>query len=222
MISLLELVEDIILKVYDRRAAVPDPARFVIGDRGFDRWYATRPPTPTVGSSSYPARVLLRPVDGSLRLAIYLPDALITCLERHNPMGALHDDNVDAFLCFVEELDHFLLVVERWRQGMEFSLLELELHANLTKYFVARHFLRKQRGLGGAEMAWLSYHLFHRGDFDESDPEARNRYRDARRFAYHYLTHLMALAPTDRLAELRRWSRTGPQAKLARIRAVAG
>ena len=46
----------------------------------------------------------------------------------------------------VEELDHFLVLAARTRRGVPVSLLELELHANVTKDLVVRRMTFGTRG----------------------------------------------------------------------------
>jgi hypothetical protein len=89
-------------------------------------------------------------------------------------MQGLGDANVDAFAIFVEELDHFLVIAERARHARPVSLLELELHAGVTKYLLCALFLsrradvqgepggprRTDRRLADEDRLWLRWHLF--------------------------------------------------------------
>ncbi|MFN7975888.1 MAG: hypothetical protein U0166_26715 [Acidobacteriota bacterium] len=219
MPSLLEIVQNVIVKLYDLDPRLPGAERFLIGDDGRRRFYGDARIVEVVRSDAFPAQVLVRPSEGEeLRVSIYLPDAIIGRLEEHDPTRALHEDNIDAFLCFVEEIDHFLLIASKWSRRRTVTLLELELHANVTKHFVARHFLRRQLGVLPAQAAlFLAYHLFHKRDFSDADDAVRARYADARRLGVQYLRYLETLDAARRLRELRAWSDASAQEKVSRI-----
>ena len=227
--SLLYIVQSLIDRLYAHERSLPDAAGYVIGDRGFDRLYGSRLGQADGGEPARAgsgemlegrsgAQVLMREHDGRLRLAIYFPDPLISWLERHDPRSRLDDHNVDAFLAFVEELDHFRLISRKWCAGREFSLLELELHANMTKFILSRYFRKLQRGrIDHVNELWVGYHLFHKGSYLHEDPTVVERYEDARRLAFLYSRNLLEMTPQKRLQDLRRWSRASHHAKVARI-----
>ena len=201
-----------------------DIGRFVIGDAGYLALYGDGEPARRVtaaGTAALPgARTLLREAGSDLALCIYYPDDLVSRLERHDPTRRLDDGNVDALAVLVEELDHFLTIAERFRRGGVMSLLELELHANVTKYLVLKLFVAKHRRvtrLAPSDTAWIRYHLFDKAEFAEQDPDLQARYRDAARLAARYVGALDLMPPERRLAELRRFHRLSPQAKHARI-----
>jgi hypothetical protein len=160
--------------------------------------------------SSCSARVLVHDSPGSTCAHLYYPDALIRVLEDHPPTMGLREENIDPFATFIEELDHLLLIAERSRLERPVSLLELELHANVTKYLVCYLFLESaRRGARGADLAakhrvWLHWHLFEKALFTETEPDVRERYRAASRFAVRFLAQLEeVLDPGARLARLR-------------------
>ena len=126
-----------------------------------------------------------------------------------------------AFATFVEELDHFLLIAESARSRRPVSLLELELHANVTKYLVCALFLARAGSAGkGGEASlenrlWLRWHLFEKAEFQEPDPQVQTRYRDASRFARRFLDRLDAdPSASARLARLRAFHDSSHQQKL--------
>jgi hypothetical protein len=235
--SLLESLQGVIERTYDLDTGVRDIGRFVIGDAGYRLLYAgveregrlfqRVEPVRSAGTgvlSGEPAgagaRTLLRAEGAGLALCIYYPDRLVSCLERHDPTLCLDDANVDALAVLVEELDHFLMIAERFRRGGVMSLLELELHANVTKYLVLKLFASKLRGsapLTQTDVAWIRWHLFDKNRFIDPDPAVRARYQDARRLAARYVTALDSMPPAARLTELRRFHRLSSQAKHARI-----
>ena len=233
--SLLETLQRVIERTYDLDTGVTDIGRFVIGDQGFralyGRWHdagliretVADPPT-AAGSASGTARTLVREQDGGLALSIYYPDALVRCLEGNDPTRRLDDGNVDSFNTLVEELDHFLVIADRFRSQGVVSLMDLELHANVTKYLVLKMFvgkLRRASRLAPVDAAWVRQQIFDRGEFVAEDPNVRARYREASRLAARYVGALDGLAPAPRVAALRRFHRMPPQAKVAHINAVS-
>ena len=222
--SLLERLQGVIERTYDLETGVSEIGRFVIGDAGYRRLYggdaAAGRVVSKVWSASCGARTLVRAQHDDLAVCVYYPDDLIECLERNDPTRRLDDGNVDAFVTLVEELDHFLVIAERWRLNGVLSLLDLELHANVTKYLMLKLFVGRMRGaarLGAADTEWVRYHLFEKSDFAEPDDEIRSRYRDASRLAARYVRRLDSLPAPGRPAELRRFHRLSPQAKIAAI-----
>ena len=232
--SLLTSLQGIIERTYDLETGISDIGRYVIGDEGYRKIYgplaAGGGVVEKVGAaqavSAEPgARTLVRQSDtGALALSIYYPDRLIECLESNDPTRRLDDDNVDAFVTFVEELDHFLVIADRYRSAGVMSLLDLELHANVTKYLTLRMFvgkLRRAPRLSTGDSVWIRFHLFEKGEFAQADPDVRTRYRDAARLASRYVRRLDTMAPARRPRELRRFHRMTPQEKIGHIGAMS-
>jgi hypothetical protein len=227
-VSLLEQVRGLLERSYDHQTAcLGSLAPFLLGDEGYRRLVHGREVVQAVrsGAGSAGARLLIRQHhDGGLRVSLYYPDHLIRALERHDPSRRLGVHNVDAFATFVEELDHLLLLAARSRGGPPLSMLEMELHANVSKELVLRYFLARLEGvqrLQSTAVAWVRFHLFEKRRFSDPDPAIRRRYEDATRYAVRYLRHLDALAPRRRLRSLRQFSRMSAQAKLRAIERVA-
>lgn len=231
--SLLTSLQGIIERTYDLQTGISDIGRYVIGDEGYRRIYGPlaagggvveKVGTAAASPGAPGARTLVRHgVTGTLALSIYYPDSLIECLERNDPTRHLDDDNVDAFAAFVEELDHFLVIADRHRSNGVISLLDLELHANVTKYLTLRMFvgrLRRATRLSAGDSSWIRFHLFEKGEFAQSDPEVRARYYDASRLASRYVRQLDTMQPSQRPCELRRFHRMTPQEKIGHIGAM--
>jgi hypothetical protein len=224
---LLEQVRGLLERSYDHRtASLGSLAPFLVGDEGYRRLVASRQVVHTVGAepgqdAGPGARLLVREGRGGrLRVNLYYPDQLIRTLERHDPGRRLNVHNVDAFATFVEELDHLLLLAARTPSGPPLTMLEMELHANVSKELVLRHFLARLGGLRrlpAAAVAWVRFHLFEKHRFSDRDRKVRQRYEDAARFAVRYLRHLDGLTPRLRLRDLRRFSRMSHGAKLRMI-----
>ena len=233
--SLLETLQRVIERTYDLDTGVTDIGRFVIGDEGFralyGRWHDAglirenvAEPAVVAGSASGSARTLVRERDEGLALTIYYPDSLVRCLEGNDPTQRLDDDNVDSFNTLVEELDHFLVLADRFRCRGVVSLMDLELHANVTKYLVLKMFVGKMRRasrLAPEDASWVRQQVFDRGEFVAEDPQVRDRYREASRLGARYVGALDDMPPATRPAALRRFHRMPPQAKVAHINAVS-
>ena len=233
-------LERIIERTYDLDTGIEDIAPFIIGDEGYARLYAGRPVAQRVGAAtiqreafsafaarahrkagrSATARTLVREDERGLRVCLYYPDRLVENLERHDPTRGLDDGNVDDFATLVEELDHLLVIADRHRAGGEMSLLELELHGNVTKELTLQLFIARTRRalrLDAAGRAWIRHHLFEKSVHVEEDAEVRARYRDAALLAVKYLDFLHALPAPARPAELRRFHRRTHHEKIAQI-----
>jgi hypothetical protein len=227
---LLFALRTIIERTFDLDTGIRDLSHYIIGDRGLALLYEERSGSAREGlfrcGSAAPgndpigARTLLREESGRLLVNLYYPDRLIRNLEVHDPFRSLSDANVDDFATFIEELDHLLTVADRHRAGAEISLLELELHANVTKELVVSLFVARHRGterLESRDRAWIRHHLFHKVTYAEEDAGIQARYRDATALAVRYLEALYALRPTERLRELRRFHRRTHHEKLESI-----
>jgi len=224
---LLVQLQRLIEKTYDLDTGLDDITPYIIGDEGYERFYAGRPILQKVdvrsaqGDPAGPtARTLLREGQGVLHVALYYPDRLVQNLERHDPARRLGDDNVDDFATLIEELDHFLTIADRHRASGSISLLELELHANVTKALTLETFVARMRGatrLAASDRGWVRHHLFDKNEYREDDPEVGARYRDAAALAVRYLEFLRDLPPAARPKELRLFHRRTHHEKLAQI-----
>lgn len=221
--SLLEQVRGLIERTYDHQTGLGPLAPFIVGDQGFRRLCATRSIVRRVGVAADAgagdrAQLLLsREGDGTWKAAVYFPDELIAALETHPPTRGIDLRNLADFAAFIEEIDHLLLVAARIRGGPDLSLLELELHANVTKDLVLRHFLGRTAGTpveARASAAWVRHHLFVKPSYCDPDPAIRDRYRDAATLALRYLDRLSHLPPQERVTDLRRFSRLSHHAKI--------
>lgn len=216
--SLLQGVQGLLERTYDMRTGL-DAARFVIGDLGYRTFYVeVRSGGPELG-----ARTLVRETDDGVRAAIYYPDHLIARLEAHPPNRGLGEANVDAFAALVEELDHLLCIAEAAARGRSVSLLDLELHADVSKALVLARFLAGDppRPLDAARRTWLRYHLFHKGEWAGANLGERARYREAARLALRFLDGLEKLGPGERLHTLRAFHAAGGAGKRELIERLA-
>jgi hypothetical protein len=145
-----------------------------------------------------------------MRVALYYPDRLVRHLESHDPREGLDDGNIDAFATFVEELDHLLTLASRAEARRPVTLLELELHAGVTKYLVVMHFIGRltgRRRISDFHRRWARHHLFEK--YEQGSGVDARRYRDAARLAGRYVGWLERLGISLRRAELARFHARG-------------
>jgi hypothetical protein len=200
--SLLATLQGVIERSYGMPRVIDDVAPFVIGDAGYRSFYGGQAEAPP----DAPARLLVREGPEGLRAALYYPDALVRHLERHHPLSGLGDVNIDAFSAFIEELDHLLTLAWRAAERRPISLLELEHHANVTKYLVVVHVLGRQlrrRRLPESLRAWTRHHLFEKYADDRDGEEGQRRYQQAARLAGRYVLYLDRMSIDARHRELR-------------------
>ncbi|HET8947269.1 MAG TPA: hypothetical protein VFQ07_09825 [Candidatus Polarisedimenticolia bacterium] len=217
-LPLVPALQSIIERTYGLEPLVGDVAPYLIGDAGL-RAMAQAGGGPAAEPGR--PRLLLRPEGEGVRAVIYYPDALVAHLERHDPRRGLDDRNIDAFAMLVEELDHLLTVASRLASGRPLRLLELEMHALVTKYLVVLHLLGRltgRRRVSEFHRAWTQHHLFEKyaAGGDEAD-----RYLEAARLASRYVRWLDRLTTTARHVELRRFH-ARPFAEQTRHIALAG
>jgi hypothetical protein len=204
------------------RSGLADLSPFIIGDQGFRLLYGSETLVERADAGTGTgARTLLRSTDDGLRACIYYPDVMIQRLECFPPQQGLHEENVDAFADLVEELDHLLLVAERSAQRRSFSLLELELHANVSKYLVLSRFLAGRAArLSPGRRKWLRHHLFDKLRYRAADRQVLQRYREAARWALRFIDRMAAVEPVERIEALRGFHSATFQQKLRLIRSV--
>ena len=196
---LVDVLKSMIERTYGLPSVIGDLAPFIVGDQGYRVFYAG----PGLESEVAGARILVRDIGNPLRVALYCPDSLVRHLETFNPFNGLGDVNIEAFAVLVEEIDHLLTLASRASESRPVSLLELEHHANITKYLAVMHFLGKQTGrrrVADPLRQWARHHLFERYSGKQGADEAR--YREAARLACRYLKILETLAPENRRAEI--------------------
>ncbi len=175
------------------------------------------------------ARTFLRATDGRLHIGIYYSSWLIQQLERHDPRAALHDENIQCLIAFVEEINHALHAALAFQRGMrgiedEGFLRHLELQAGVDTYLVLLLFVaffRKPRRITRRDRRWLRFHLFTRKDpgaYD--DPGLRNRYRETNLLARRFTRFLDSLSDLRRLEEIRLFHALDYERQRARILAL--
>ncbi|MGR3303064.1 MAG: hypothetical protein ACUZ8I_11245 [Candidatus Scalindua sp.] len=219
---LINELQEKIEKTYALDTGITNIEQYIIGDKGYKEFYA-KEGIRTVVKSHSGAKVLIRDTGDTLKVSIYYPDELIRELEDNDPRLGLHDGNVDLCASFVEELDHFLFIAQNYKQNRPFSLLELELQANVTKYLVLKYFIALQNKsikLSKFDKEYIRYHLFYKRKYDIEDASERKRYEDAGKFGMIYTEYIDLLPHEDRLRDLRQFSRMTCPSKIRHIQST--
>ncbi len=172
------------------------------------------------------ARTFLRAANGNLYVGIYYSSWLIEQLERHDPRSGLSDRNIQALIPFVEEINHALNAVIRFKNGerriaSEHFARNLELQAQVDTYLVLLLFVaffRKAHRVSAADRRWLQFHLFRTRDpHAYRDANLRERYLETNQLATRYTRFLDSLAGSRRVAEIRRFHALDYPGKKERI-----
>ena len=219
---LIKELQKKIEKTYALDTGITNIEQYIIGDKGYEEFYA-KEEIRTVVNSHSGAKVLLRNAGDTLKVSIYYPDALIRELEDNDPRLGIHDENIDLCASFVEELDHFLFIAQNYKSNRPFSLLELELQANVTKYLVLKYFIALQSRslkLSKFDREYIRHHLFYKRQFDVEDTTERKRYEDAGKFGMMYTEQIDRLSHEERLRDLRRFSRMTCPSKIKHIQST--
>ena len=219
---LIKELQKKIEKTYALDTGITNIEQYIIGDKGYEEFYANEEIRTVVNSHSG-ARVLLRDTGDTLKVSIYYPDALIRELEDNDPRLGIHDENIDLCASFVEELDHFLFIAQHYKSNRPFSLLELELQANVTKYLVLKYFVALQNRslkLSRFDKEYIRHHLFYKRKFDIEDTSERKRYEDAGKFGMMYTEQIDLLSHEERLRDLRLFSRMTCPSKIRHIQST--
>ena len=189
---------------------IEDVSKFIIGDKTYQQLYGDERIVTSINSSNTSARVLIRQYTEPLRVSLYYPNWMIEKLEKYDPRFGVYDINIDEVAVFVEELDHLLLIGQNYKHRKSFSLLGLELHANITKYLVLSYFIATQMALPRLNPVFrdlLKRHLFEENQFVGKSSQEIRRYMEANRLAWKYIDFLEELKKKAYLQEIRKFNK---------------
>lgn len=158
------------------------------------------------------ARTFLREADGALHVGIYYSGWLVDQLEKHDPRSGLSGENISPLIVFVEEINHALHAVLRFRAGEHPSSSEeyarnLELQGAVDTYLVLLLFMaffRRPGTMTSADRKWLRFHMFSRevGKSFASE-NLRSRYLETTLLSKSYTLYLESLSAAARIQEIR-------------------
>jgi hypothetical protein len=213
----LAALQGALAEIYDL-PATPDVREFLLTDRRELDEYPR---------SAGDEQLLIAEEGDTLRLALYIDEAVLARLSRRDPFAALTGENLADYLTAAEGVSHFVYVAWNAAHDKPVTLLELELQAEVDKYVLGAWLLREQgEGRFPREL--------HRALFDTAhvDPgiagDRVGLYRRSSEYAGRFCRRLaMGLerarrasargATADMLAELRRFYRYGSARKISYI-----
>jgi len=176
------------------------------------------------------ARTFLREADGALHVGIYYSGWLVEQLEKHDPRSGLSGDNISPLIVFVEEINHALHAVLRFRAGENPSSSEdyarnLELQGSVDTYLVLLLFMaifRRPGTMTAMDRKWLRFHMFSRETGASfSSENLRSRYMETTMLAKSYTLYLESLSAAARIQEIRVFHALDYTSKKDRISDVA-
>lgn len=153
----------------------------------------------------------------SLDIGLFLDQEVLDALYGDDPSDALHDGNLENFCVALEGVSHFVCVLWKSAHARSVTLLELELQAEVDKYFTAALLLTRQCG---RLPEGLVERLFGDPTYLSSlTPRARERYELANRYAAKLCVklekrYLRGNAPQAAVQALRRFYRLSSADKL--------
>lgn len=77
-----------------------------------------------------------------LEIALFLDPKLLQNLETNSPYQSLNQKNLDDFCILIEGISHFVYTLTKAKKNHSITELELELQAEVDKYFLLLSFLR--------------------------------------------------------------------------------
>ena len=170
-------------RIYE--VAVPhDVDDFVISDAAIARRLGQH-----AGSAHAAEQLFVHEAEDSLDISLYIAEGVVERLRRDDPIVKLHHGNLDDFCTALEGVSHFLYLT--WNAGHEraVSALELELQAEVDKYFVSTFLFSRQRD--GNVPDGLGNWLFEGPCFDARlDGATRRRYVEANYYAARFCGEL--------------------------------
>jgi hypothetical protein len=170
------------------------------------------------GARSPREQLVVQQTEGELAMALFVDEAALSNLERHDPSDRLDDRNFSDFCLAVEGVSHFVYLALCAAGDRAVSQLELELQAEVDKYACCVLLAGRD-----PELRRRLYRDVHFAD--DLAPDERARYQAANAEADRYAAALeRRFVRTDRtdalLTELRRFYRMALADKLGRIAAL--
>ena len=146
--------------------------------------------------------LLILEQEGEAEISLYLAAELVSRLDANDPTTSLTETNLADFWVACEGVSHFTYFVFRASADRSVSLLEMELQAEVDKFFATALFLKRQ---GFRPPAGLHHWLFELPRFAEAlSPSELERYERANHYAARYCRQLLPkLLDESAAAELR-------------------
>lgn len=170
-------------------------------------------------------RLLVLASENRLDISVYVDNDTLAHLTDDNPLVALHEGNLGAFMLALEGVSHFHYLCWNAAYDKSVTLLELELQAEVDKYVTAVSLLGAQGKRADAN--GVHERLFDRVHFRQDlQDEQLTRYRQANHYAAKYCRALKNNYPHHDnqprfINEVRRFYRLTQNEKIRRIESAA-
>lgn len=117
-------------------------------------------------------------------LALYFPEHICNQLDSRDPIAELSRTNLNSLWVVVEELSHFLLLVQRSQKQQQTTALELEWQGEIDKVLMAAMLLSQQNGK--SQTLDIAALLHHHCRLTSSDPVYQHAQYYAQKFWYRH------------------------------------
>jgi hypothetical protein len=221
MKTLLNTAKKIIESNYKIDSGIEDISQFLIDDKKYDM---IKDSLQLEARKDIEACVV---VDTEGYAALYFSDDFRKRFESNNPMkNGLSNSNVDMFTTVIEEADHLLNIGYCNENDKPFSLFELELQADITKYLMLRLAIAQQEKtfprIRDGMKHFVKEHVFG-ATYKEKDPEIQARYINAAKLGRAFTNYLETIDCTySRIIKLREFYRLPHEGKIEAVREKTG
>lgn len=170
-------------------------------------------------------RMLVLESEDGLDISVYIDAETLAQLADDDPLNALHEGNLAAFMLALEGVSHFHYLCWNAAYDKSVTLFELELQAEVDKYVAAVTLLGAQGNRNDANS--VHHRLFDQVHYHQDLPEAHlARYQHANYYAAKYCRSLKNRFPhhdqqPSFINELRRFYRLTQNEKIRRIEGAA-
>ncbi len=170
--------------------------------------------------------LFIREAEDALELSLYLDDAVLARVSQRTRESDWDASELNAWWQALEGVSHFVCVAWRSEHQRRFSVLELELQAEVDKFILTACLLGDEHGM--PSLAPLRHLLFHRSHIRAGlCPALQARYYRASALAQRYCHQLQVrhrVWPPDLglLNEVRRFFRYDERAKERHILSLSG
>ena len=183
--DILSRIQKLLVDIY-KVSDVPDVTQHVFSDRD----QLTALTRHTEARVSQTESLLLCQQDEELFMSLFLDPGMLERLAQRNPFVAFDTHNANDFWVVLEGVSHFVYAAVKATQNRPFSMLELELQAEVDKFIASLLLLYAQ---GNAQSAKTMHNsLFSETELAEDlSSSDQDRYKFANDYAARYCWSLL-------------------------------
>lgn len=161
----------------------PPIAEFLISQQTYKLLCKQRPSLDPNARES----LVLHIEDDALEIGLYISPKILKLIETYDPQTNLNNKNLDAACVAIEGVSHLLYVHQKYMNKTPWSLLELELQAEIDKYILCVNWLKRQGGNGRELLGKLFERYSLLGGMNSS---VAWRYQRATTMAQNFCRHI--------------------------------